>query len=167
VIAVAPPAQQEELAAVSAGAADGLDDDLELRALRARGMPEGADGAVVRVTARLGFDARIALASQLAADTAPSLVSVWGDVADDVAVVGVLEAPDDDGAAKGAERIAAQLRGWFGELASEPDLLALGLSPAIRRFQVETRGDRVKVVALVGPRRLSRVVARTKRFLDL
>lgn len=167
VLAVAPPEQQEALRAVAAGTADGLDEDLELLALRALGMPAKAEGAVLRVTAQLEFDARIALASQLGADTAPAEISVWGDVADDVAVVAVLEAPDDDGAAKGAERIAEQLRGYFGELANEPDSLALGLSPAIRRFQVETRAARVKVVALIGPRRLSRVVARAKRFLDL
>ena len=167
VIAVAPPEEHEGLRAVAAGAADGLDDDLALRALRARGMPERAEGAVLRVAARLDFDARVALASQLGADAAPSEVSAWGDVADDVAVVAVLEAPDDDGAARGAERMAEQVRAWFGGLAGEPDLVALGLSPAIRRFQVETRGDRVKVVALVGPRRLARVVARAKRFLGM
>jgi hypothetical protein len=167
VIAVAPPAETEALRAVAAGTAPGLDEDRELLALRALGMPEKAEGASLRVAARLDFDARVALASQLGASSAPSLVSLWGDVADDVAVVAVLEAPDDDGAQAGAERMAGEIRAYFGQLANEPDFLALGLSPAIRRFQVETRGDRVKVVALIGPRRLSRVVARLKRFLDI
>lgn len=167
VIAVAPPGPTEEVRAVIAGTADSLEDDLELRAMRARGMPEKAEGAVVRVTARLDFDARIALASQLGADVAPAIVSVWGDVADDAALIAILEAPDRDGSAKAVERLAADLRAWIGDLANQPDMLALGLSPAIRRFQVEQKGERVKVTALVGPRRLARVVARARRFLDM
>jgi hypothetical protein len=167
VIAVAPPAPTEWLREVAAGTRDGLDDDLELRAMRARGMPEKAEGAVARVTARLDFDARIALASQLGADVAPAIVSLWADVADDAALVAVLEAPDRDGSSKPVEDLAAGLRAWFGQLANEPDFVALGLSPAIRRFQVEQKGDRIKVVALVGPRRLARVVSRAKRFLNM
>jgi hypothetical protein len=135
--------------------------------MRAGGMPEKAEGAVVRVTARLDFDARIALASQLGADVAPAIVSLWGDLADDAAVIAVLEAPDRDGSGEAAVGLTKQLQAWFGELANEPDLLALGLSPAIRRFQIERRGDRLKVVALVGPRRLARVVSRLERFLGM
>ena len=167
VIAVAPPGPIEWLKEVAAGTRDSLEDDLELRAMRARGMPEKAEGAVARVTARLDFDARIALASQLGAEVAPAIVSLWGDVADDAAVIAVLEAPDRDGSATTVEQLAADLRAWFGELANEPDMLALGLSPAIRRFQVEHKGDRIKVTALVGPRRLARVVSRARRFLDM
>jgi hypothetical protein len=167
ILAVAPPEPTERVRAVVAGTADSLEDDLELRAMRARGMPEKAEGAVVRVTARLDFDARIALASQLGANVAPAIVSLWGDVADDAALIAILEAPDRDGSATTVEDLTADLRAWFGELANEPDFLALGLSPAIRRFQIEHKGDRIKVTALVGPRRLARVVSRAKRFLDM
>src|ERR1700733_3134789 len=58
-----------------------------LLALRDHAMPPGATGAVIRVTARLPFDARVALARQLGLDAAPAQLSLWGDVADDVAII--------------------------------------------------------------------------------
>src|SRR5258706_2357833 len=66
----------------------------ELLALRAHAMPPGATGAVVRATARLPFDARIALARQTGLEAAPARLSVWGDISDDLAIVVDADAAD-------------------------------------------------------------------------
>jgi hypothetical protein len=66
----------------------------ELLALRAHAMPVEAPGASLRITARLSFDARIALARQTGIEAAPAQLSAWGDVADDLAIVIDCDAAD-------------------------------------------------------------------------
>src|SRR5262249_4342455 len=73
-----------------------LADDDDLLALRASAMPAKATGAVVRVAARLDFDARVAIANRLGVDSVPATASIWGDVADDLAIVADLDDPDSD-----------------------------------------------------------------------
>jgi hypothetical protein len=131
-------------------------------------MPEKATGAVLRVTARLGFDARVALASALDLDAAPASVSIWGDVADDLAVVADVDASDGGGAVgdQVGDAVAAAIEVWRDQLAGRAEIVALGLRPAVETIQVAPRGEDVHVVALVGPRRLSRVVRRARLFLS-
>jgi hypothetical protein len=80
-----------------------------LLALRDHAMPAGATGAVVRVTARLPFDARVALARQTGLDEAPARLSLWGDVADDLAIVVDADAADP-GDRNGREAVRRLLR---------------------------------------------------------
>ncbi len=137
------------------------DDEAFLR-LRTSAMPAKAEGATVRVTARLGFDARVRLAAQLDIEAAPSAVSAWGDVADDLAVVAIVDAGADL-----RDPMIAQIRGWFGELAAQPAVRALGLGGSVEAFEVEPHGDVVHVIALIGPSRLERAAGRARKFLQL
>ena len=63
----------------------------------------------MRITARLPFDARVALARQTGFDAAPAQLSLWADVADDVAIVVDADAADPgDHDAKAAGRRASE-----------------------------------------------------------
>src|SRR5690606_36297025 len=90
VVAIGPPALLDRVAAVVEGREPALAGDLELRRTRALAMPERAEGASVRMAARLGFDARVALASELDIEAVPAWLSIWLDVADDLALVALL-----------------------------------------------------------------------------
>lgn len=167
-IALAPPELVAELAATAAGSGETIAGDLPHLALRAGAMPARADGASLRITARLSFDARVSLASQLDVEAAPASLSLWGDVADDLAVVAEIDAPDVGGGAVGdatAAAMAEAVESWLAGLAAEAPIKALGLAPALRAAQIAHAGDRVSVVALVGPQRLARAAARLRLFL--
>lgn len=167
VVALAPPDWVARLAAAAAGDVATAAGDDALRALRAAAMPARADGAALRVTARLGFDARISLAGLVGVEVAPAAVSVWGDVADDLAVVAVLDG-EDAGAADAADAAAslqAAVTAWLDRVAGAPAVRLLGLAPALRGVQIAAAGDRLRVVGLIGPRRLARVVARAEAVL--
>jgi hypothetical protein len=157
-----------------------LADDTELLALRARAMPAKADGAVLRVTARLDFDARVSLANQLQLDDAPAAISLWGDVADDLAIVADVDAPDTgansvqssggaglpgaDGAVgdEVGRAMTARIEQWRDDEATVPEIVALDLGPAVQDIQVTPRGEGVRIVGLIGPRRLGRAVERAE-----
>lgn len=160
-IAVAPPELAPDLLAVAEGGAPSVAGDDVLRALRAAAMPAGAEGAVVRVTARLDFDARVALAARLELDAVPATLSVWGDVADDLAIVAVAEAPGE------RDELAAAARAGLDELARAPAIARVGLAPAVRASRVEPRADAVRIVTVVGPRRLARAAGRAETYLQL
>jgi hypothetical protein len=147
-----------------------LGDDIEFLRLRASAMPEKAEGASLRITARLGFDARVALASELGLDAAPATVSVWGDVADDLAVVALIDAGDIGGGAASddlGKAMAEAIRGEIDELAKHPAVRAVGLAPSFRAFEVEPKAAVVSVIALIGPSRLERAAGRARTFLSL
>lgn len=118
----------------------------EFMALRDQAMPQGAQGASLRVTARLAHDARVAIAGRLGIDGLPRTISLWMDVVDDLALVALLEGDDADE----AERLARAAR-------------AFALSPARRLvplygLHAETAGARTRVVWVVGPAALARWV---------
>jgi hypothetical protein len=172
VIAVGPAALVDVAVARAGAGAEGLGEvDAELRALRAAAMPAQADGAVVRITARLGFDARVALAAAVGVDVAPATLSVWADVADDLAVIARLGAGAEAGA--GAETDAraevAALREMaadaLGAVAGLPASRRLGVAPAVRAATLTAGDDGVAVIALIGPRRLARAVDRARAAL--
>ncbi len=161
VLAVGPAALLDDASAAAAGAREV---EPALRALRATAMPAQAEGATLRVTARLGFDARIALASALGADVAPATLSVWGDVADDLAVIARV-----DGAGERGE--VAALRAMIARtvegVAALPAVRLLGLAPSLRAVRLSTDEDGVDVVGLIGPRRLARAARRARAALSL
>ena len=140
----------------------------ELLDLRARAMPKGATGAVVRITARLTFDARIALARLTGVDAAPAQMSLWGDVADDIAIV--LDADSADPGSKGARdsarRLAATLRKTIAALADVPVIRGLGVTTSLGDARLVAQGSWVRAVVAVGPRHLARVVERARAMLD-
>lgn len=136
----------------------------DLLRLRDHAMPQGATGAVIRVTARLPFDARIAFARQTGLDAAPAQLSIWGDVADDLAIV--IDADASDGKDKdAARRLAHTLRGTLGAIAEEPTVRALGVPGSLTDARLVTQGTWVRAVMAIGPRHLARAVERARAML--
>jgi hypothetical protein len=135
-----------------------------LLALRARPMPEGATGAVLRVTAELPFDARLALSRLTNLDPPPARLALWADVADDAAMLIWADSatPDDR---KATARLAAALRGAVTELSNDSRVAALGLSASVRNFQLETAGSWTRLTVLIGPQRLARAVRRAELWV--
>lgn len=123
-------------------------DDLALMAVRAEAMPAAADGASVRLAARLDGEASAGLGELLELG-APRAVSAWLDVADDLAAIVVLEG--GDGAALGR---------WRDRLAALTEVRALGLAPALADARLERAGAVTRATVVVGPRRLARAVER-------
>lgn len=176
VYAVGPPAwveqvQQRVALAGTGEAAFAIRPAPELLALRAHAMPAGAPGASLRITARLSFDARIALARQTGIDTAPAQLSAWGDVADDVAIVIDCDASDPGGAASGgrradpARRLAATLRAMLAALAEQPAIRSLGLPSSLAGARLIARGSWVRAIIAIGPDHLRRIVERATGLL--
>jgi hypothetical protein len=147
----------------------------ELLALRERAMPANAPGASLRITARLPFDARIALARQTGLDAAPAQLSVWGDVADDLALVIDCDAADPGSrpadathgsdAPEASRRLEASLRGALAAVSDEPAVRALGLPSSLVGAKLVTRGSWVRTIIAIGPAHLHRVVERAARLL--
>ncbi|HEU4730955.1 MAG TPA: hypothetical protein VFT22_23840 [Kofleriaceae bacterium] len=151
----------------------------ELLELRDHAMPPNAPGASLRVTARLSFDARVALARQTGLDAAPARLSAWADVADDLGLIVDCDAEDpgsrgrDAGGAAGkagapeaSRRLAATLRGALEAVADQPAVRALGLPSSLAGARLIARGSWVRTIILVGPAHLRRVVERAARMLN-
>jgi hypothetical protein len=144
----------------------------ELLELRGRAMPANAPGAALRVTARLSFDARIALARQTGLDAAPAQLSAWGDVVDDLALIVDCDAADPGNrtadakrAADAPRRLEASLRGAIEAVSEEPVMRLLGLPSALMNARLTSRGTWVRTIIAVGPTRLRRVVERAATLL--
>jgi hypothetical protein len=160
-VALGEPDLIDRASAVAGGAEPPLASDRSLLALRAQAMPAGADGAALRMTARLGFEARLALARELEIDAVPLTISAWADVVDDLAVIALLggEKPADTKALRDG---AAEL---VGRLARGAPLYGRLLSRELGRTRVEAKATTVQMVLVIGPRRLSALVGRALRAL--
>jgi len=158
VVALGPPEMISRVKEAADGRAPAINGDRAMMTTRARAMPDGAPGAVLRATARLGMDARIALSPLIGADLAPASLSVWADVEDDAALVAIVDGHDDAGG--GGPRLYAALERTRVVLAGSTALLQLGLAPVIREATFVRSGDVVKVVATIGPKRLNALVAK-------
>jgi hypothetical protein len=182
--AVGPPewieqAQQRVALATTGQAGFAIRPAPELLELRARAMPAEAPGASLRVTARLSFDARIALVRQTGIDTPPAQLSAWGDVADDLALVVDCDAADPgstpagrpSGASPGgqraapARRLAGALRAMLATVAEQPTIRSLGLPPSLTGARLIARGTWVRAIIAVGPEHLRRVAERAAGLL--
>jgi hypothetical protein len=136
----------------------------ELYTLRDHAMPKGAPGASLRITARLSFDARVALARQTGLPTAPSQLSLWADVADDLAIV--IDADGADGKDKdAAKRLEAGLKSGLAQLAGDPALRALGIPSSLEGARFVAQGTWVRAIIAIGPAHLHRIVERATALL--
>jgi hypothetical protein len=138
--------------------------------LRDHAMLKGATGAVMRVTARLSFDARIALARVTGLEAAPAELSLWCDISDDLVVVIDADANDPtDHNAKAkkdsARQLAHTLRGLLTTLADTELVRALGVPTSLSDAKLITEGKWVRAIVAVGPRHLSRVAERARAML--
>jgi hypothetical protein len=148
-VALGPPALRTAAAALLEGGA-AMDGDDAFLALRAAAMPTLAEGAALRLTARLDAEARIAAAAQLGVDEVPASLSLWTDVADDLALVAILAADDEAGARRLAAAVAVARDGVLTRLL----LAATGAAPT-GGLRAEVIGAGVRVVWVVGPRALA------------
>lgn len=161
VVALASKEMEARLGAVRAGTEAGLSADRPLLKIRALAMPEGARAAALRLSARLDFDARIAVARALELDDVPISVSVWGDVIDDLAVIALVNGVERDEGVK----LARALTRVRDRLAAVPQLRRAGLGPVIRGAEIEGGGVAARLVLLIGPKRLARMAAYLERAL--
>jgi hypothetical protein len=139
----------------------------ELLALRARSMPAKAPGASLRVTARLPFDARVALAKDSGLESAPAQLSIWADVVDDFVVIIDADAndPGEKATKKANARLERLIRTALRSVAEEPKMRALGLSSSISRARLSAGGSWIRTIIAVGPQHLKRVIERANTFL--
>jgi hypothetical protein len=139
----------------------------DLIKLRDHAMPPGATGAVIRITARLPFDARIAFARQTGLDAAPAQLSLWGDVEDDLAIVVDADAadPGDKLGTDAAKRLAKTFEGLLGEIADDSTIKALGVPGSLSGAHLVTQGTWVRAIVAVGPHHLERAVERARAML--
>ena len=159
---IASPSMRRRIEAIaSSGVTEGSAS--ELLRLRALAMPEEAEGAALRLSANLGFDARLALAKAMDIDNVPVWVSVWGDVADDLAIVTLVGGKAD--VASGS--LAKGLASVRDRLAAVGEIRLLGLARLIRSAVIENKRDAARMVLLVGPKRLARVGSRVVSRLRL
>jgi hypothetical protein len=128
--------------------------DLELLRLRDQVMPAEAKDAALRVSLRLDFDARVAIASKIQISDVPISVAVWGDVVDDMALIAHLGSDEvEDG-----PRLERAILGFRRRVAAHGFARGLGLSTPIREAQVTRVDKMVRVLVLLGPKRLQYVV---------
>ncbi len=141
----------------------------DLLALRERAMPLDAPGASLRLTARLPFDARVALARQTGLESAPAQLSIWADVVDDLAIVIDADAldPGEKATKKSLARLTRLIHGALAVLADDPTLRALGLPNSLANAKLVARGTWVRTIIAVGPKHLQRVVERATALLTL
>jgi hypothetical protein len=160
-VVLGPPREVDRVVAAAAAAAQTapsatMAGDERFLRLRDAAMPAGAAAASLRGTALLSFDARVTLARLCEVDAAPVAVALWGDVADDLAVVLLLAG---DRAADGAA-LADEVRAWRTRLAGAAQVQRWFLGHVVRRIDVEAQGDLVRATLVVGPRALARIARR-------
>jgi len=135
--------------------------DARFLALRAQAMPAKASGAVLRVTARLDPQARVAAAGRTGLDEMPATLSAWLDVADDVALIAVLGGDDEADAVRLAGQVSAAAARARRIL---PDWLPHGKGGG--ELTTRTAGRLARVVWLLGPRHLAAWARETARRLE-
>ncbi|HEU5059396.1 MAG TPA: hypothetical protein VFU21_22840 [Kofleriaceae bacterium] len=150
-----PPALVRQVDAVGAGQGASLLADRALLRARALAMPAAAESASLRIAADLPFDARLALAKRLEVEIVPEWISVWFDVADDMAGVALLGGgPDAD--PQDLVNAVARLR---DRLAAADSVQRVGLDQLVENVGVQVVGPDARVVLVIGPRRLQSLVA--------
>lgn len=147
--------------AVAGGHEPALATDRALLRLRAEAMPAAAEAAAFRLTARLSFEARVALARRLSLDTAPRTISLWADVIDDLALIARVDGDPGEGA-----RLEKQGRALVARLAEGAPIYGRALARELGRIRVDGRGGGVRFTLVIGPRRLAALVAGALRLLE-
>jgi hypothetical protein len=155
-VALGPNRLLDRLRKVAGKKQMALAKDREFLRKRAAAMPDRAPAATLRITARLGFDARVRLAGMFDLEQVPTSLSVWGDVIDDLAVVGLLGGTSE----RQARALGDVAERWRARLMRDPVVRRLLLRSAVRFIRVQTKGKAVRLVWVIGPRRLERLVKR-------
>jgi len=154
-VAFGPPALLRQVDLVDTGQGASLADDRALLRTRALAMPAAADGASLRIAADLPFDARLALAKRLEVDVVPEWISLWFDVADDMAGIALLGGGED----ADPEDLVTAVTRLRDRLYLAESVQRVGLDALLENVEVKVNGSDARVVLVVGPRRLAHVVA--------
>jgi hypothetical protein len=151
----------------TADAAPHLQPSAELLVLRDRAMPPGAPGASLRITARLPFDARVALARQTGIEEAPAQMSIWGDVVDDMAIIVDVDPadPGEKNPKRAAARMTAIVQHTLAALGNVPEVRALGVIDSLENARIVSRGTWVRAIIAIGPEHLKRAMVRANELL--
>jgi hypothetical protein len=167
VVAVGPPEWVGQIETRAAIGGDKLQISTDLRAVRERAVPAGATGAIVRLYARLSFDARIALARMTNFDPAPAQLSLWADVADDFALVADFDVsdPGERNTKKALRRGIAQVERFLTALADVQAVKELGVPNSLLSANVRVVDHWVRTTITISPRHLARVVERARGML--
>lgn len=163
VFALGPPALVARAQAAFRGDAPSLASDREFAKIRDVAMPDGATGAVLRVTAVLDFNARVALSGRLSLEVVPQAVSVWGDVADDLAAVGVLVAENPADAANLALLVERARTG----VVQHAGVRLLGIAPAVAQAEISAEGQATMMTFVLPPAMLEQAVARAQLAMGI
>jgi len=161
VAVIASPQMTRLIEAIAVGNEKPMAADSKLLVLRALAMPTAAEGASFRLSAHLGFDARLALGKAMDLENVPVSVSVWGDVADDLAI---LVAGKGQPEGRMLVNSLARMRDKFAALT---EIRLLGLSRVIRAATLDAQGASARLVLVIGPKRLRRVAERVVRRLEI
>jgi hypothetical protein len=168
VVAVAAPSWLDQLAKrAEADTHHALAVAPELAKLRDLAMPREAPGASLRVTARLPFDARVALARQTGVSIAPAELSIWGDVVDDAVIVIVANAvdPGDRAGSNATRRLGRVVRAVLGAFAHSDVVGALGVANSLYDADQKEAGTWVETTIAIGPKHLARAMERARGLL--
>jgi hypothetical protein len=168
VVAIAAPSWLDQLAKrAEIDARTPLAIGAELAKLRDLAMPREAPGASLRVTARLSFDARVALARQTGVSIAPAEVSIWGDVVDDAVIVIDANAvdPGDRAGSNATHKLARVVRAVLGAFAHSELVGALGVPNSLTEAEQKEVGTWVQTTIAIGPKHLARAVERAEALL--
>ena len=139
----------------------------ELLALRDHAMPDKAPGAVLRVTANLPFDARVALARMTGVELAPARLSVWADFVDDFAMIVDADAsdPGDKPGKDAVARLTKSVETLFTAVANEPLIRTIGVPYVFTNAKYVQQGTWVRAIVQIGPRQLARAAERARAML--
>lgn len=144
----------------ASGDGDDLAADAAFLATRAWAMPSAAEGAALRLTARLPPVARTALADALGVEAAPASLSLWGDVVDDLAVIVRMSDDASRPRAGAAPPWLPAVTALRDRLAAVPEVGALGLARPIADADIRRDDGGVRVTVVIAPGRLRRAVDR-------
>lgn len=155
--ALGPPELTERAREMAGGAPrPSVADDPELMSMRAAPMPEGATGAALRATARLSFDARVQLASRFELDAVPEKLALWGDVADDLAVVVHMAGKTSSE----AQQLAQAVLAVRDRARRQPAPVRVLLQPVTAGTEAKAIGGVARATLVIGPRQLAWMVER-------
>jgi hypothetical protein len=160
-LAIGPRTLRDEVVEHVRVKAPGLLDDAQFVRLRDIAMPKRAPGAVLRLTARLGKEARIDTAGRLGLDEVPAMLSAWLDVADDAAMI--MQFATDD--AKQGKRLADGIERLrrLGTLRLPAWLAAQEL---LSNVTTTVKDKDLRITWVVGPRRLADISAAVRAHLE-
>ncbi|MBT8493797.1 MAG: hypothetical protein KJO07_12110 [Deltaproteobacteria bacterium] len=160
VVAVGSVDMRKQARAVVAGKGKSMTSDARFMKIRDGAVPDKAPGATLRFTAVLDFESRVSMARLFDLDRVPTAISAWGDVADDLAVVGILGADD----AREAKKLAQASRKRLRKMAGHPILQRLVLGYLLESVSVTAHKHSARLVLVIEPNRLELLSKRLTRY---